>query len=89
MKWIEVGFKILPLILTAVTQVEKFVKGKGKEKQDAAVDMVKAMLEAIEGAAGKDLLDDADVQKATRAAIDAIVALENVLAKKKAEQKAA
>lgn len=84
MGWISVGFRILPFILAAIPAVEKFVKGKGKEKQDAAIEMVATMLTAVEGAAGKDLLDDADVEAATRAAIDAIVALQNIIAKKKA-----
>lgn len=72
--------KMIPLIITAVTAVEKLVTDKkGKEKQDAAVDMVRTLLPLIEGTIGKDLLDDVQVQTAVRSAIDAIVALEKTV----------
>lgn len=81
MKWVEIGFKLAPLIVGAVHAVEKLVKGaKGKEKQDAAVDLAGTMLQAIEGVASKDLLDDQKVQNAVRDAIDALVKVQNVIA---------
>ncbi len=81
MQWIELGFKIGPLIIAAVNGVERIVKGaKGKEKQDAAVELVGEMLHAIEGATSKDILNDAEVQIAVRAAMDAIVNVQNVIA---------
>ena len=81
MPWITLGLKLAPLIVGAVHAVERLVKGaKGKEKQDAAVDLIATMLAAIEGAAGKDLLDDAAVQDAVRKTIDAVVSLQNILA---------
>ena len=85
MRWFEMGMKLFPLIDEAVNWVEKFVKAKGKYKQDAAVYMVKATLGLVETGAGKDLLDDADVEKATREVIDAIVALNNLVMKKNNE----
>ena len=85
MRWFEMGMKLFPFIVEAVSWVEKFVKAKGKYKQDAAVYMVKATLGLVETGAGKDLLDDEDVEKATREVIDAIVALNNLVTKKNNE----
>jgi len=85
MRWFEIGMKLFPFIVEAVSWVEKFVKAKGKYKQDAAVYMVKATLGLVETGAGKDLLDDEDVEKATREVIDAIVALNNLVTKKNNE----
>lgn len=83
-KWITLGMKLYPLISMAVQMVEKVAHAKGKEKQDAAVEAVGVGLELFEAGIGRDLIDDAEVQKALRAAIDAYVALQNVLASKKA-----
>ena len=81
MKWIEIGFRIGPLIIAAVQGVERIVRGaKGKDKQDEAMALVGTMLEAIEGITSKDLLDDVEVQRAVRAAMDAIVNVQNVIA---------
>ena len=86
MGWLVIGFKLVPLIIGAVQAVERLVSGaKGKDKQDAAVDMVGAMLATIEGATGRELLDDAAVQEATRQVIDAVVALQNCIAKRAAK----
>jgi len=85
MRWFEMGMRLFPFIVEAVNWVEKFVKSKGKYKQDAAVYMVKATLGLVETGAGRDLLNDADVEKATREVIDAIVALNNLVTKKNNE----
>ena len=83
MAWISLGMKLVPLIAFAVKSVERFIKEpKGQAKEDAAVEMVKAMLEAVEAGAGKDILDDGDVQDATRDVMRAIVKLQNLIAKK-------
>ena len=86
MKWIDIGFKVLPYVIGAVNAAEKFVKGSGKEKQDAAVSMVETFVAAAEGVAGRDLLNDAAVQDALRNAIDAVVALQNTIAAVKASK---
>ena len=85
MGWLGVGMKVFPLVVDAVQWVEKFIKAKGKTKQDAAVHMVKAGLGLVESAVGKDLLNDADVETATRRCIDAVVALQNIINKKHRE----
>ena len=72
--------KLVPVIVAAVQAVETLLTNKkGKEKQDAAVDMVRTLLPLVEGYVGQDLLDDAQVQLAVRAAIDAVVALQNTV----------
>lgn len=88
--WLTVGLKLLPLIVSAVNAVERIVKGgaHGKDKQDAAVDLVTTMVESIEGLVNKDLLDDAQVQVALRATIDAIVAMQNAMAAARATRTA-
>jgi hypothetical protein len=66
-----------------VEQIAKLVKGlTGREKQDAVVELVKSTLAAAEGLTTTDLADDLDVEHATRAVIDAVVALHNVIARK-------
>ena len=71
--------KLLPFIVEAVQWVEKFVTEKGKYKQDAAVYMVKSILGIAEQGTNKDLLNDDDVETATRAVIDAVVKLNNIV----------
>lgn len=81
MKWLTLGLKLGPLLIAAVQSVEKLASGmKGREKQEAAIDFATTMLPIIEGAVGRDLVDDPSVQVAMRAAIDAYVALQNVIA---------
>jgi hypothetical protein len=80
MNWLATGAKLLPFIVEAVSWVEKFITQKGQYKQDAAVYMVKSILGVAELGANKDLLDDEDVEEATRKVIDAVVALQNVIA---------
>tara|TARA_Y100000310_G_scaffold331657_1_gene405646 strand:- start:498 stop:758 length:261 start_codon:yes stop_codon:yes gene_type:complete len=82
MGWIQLGVKLLPFIIDAVNWVEKFVSGKGKFKQDAAVYMIKAGLGVAEQAMNRDVLDDDEVEAATRKVIDAVVALQNLISKK-------
>tara|TARA_R100000306_G_scaffold57833_1_gene56069 strand:+ start:254 stop:592 length:339 start_codon:yes stop_codon:yes gene_type:complete len=84
MGFLAIGLKILPLVVEAIQWVEKFVTSKGQYKQDAAVYMIKSFLGVAEQGTNKDLLDDDQVEIATRAVIDAVVALQNVIASKHA-----
>jgi hypothetical protein len=86
LKWVEIGFRAVPYVIAAVQAVERFVKGRGQEKQDAAVAMVETMVLATEGISGKELLDNTKVQAAVRETIDAVVALQNVIASVKASK---
>ena len=83
MGWLNIGIKVLPYIVEAVQWVEKFITTRGKPKQDAAVEMIKKMLGLAEAGTNKDLLNDDDVEAATRKVIDAVVALQNLISKKR------
>ena len=85
MKWLHVGLKLLPYILSCVKAVEEFLGGpkRGKEKEDAAVGMVHAILQTIEAGIDRDLLNDGAVNAAVRKVMQSIVALENVVASKR------
>jgi len=80
MAWLTVGLRLLPLIITAIQQVERLVTAAtGKDKQEAAVNLVRDVLPLIEGAMDADLIDDEKVNKAVRKVIDAVVALQNAI----------
>ena len=82
MKWITLGMKLFPYIVMAVQSVEKLAGAKkGKAKQDAAIEVLGTGLAALEVGLEKDLVDNAEVNAAARAAIDAYVQLQNVIAK--------
>lgn len=83
MRWVSIGLKLLPFIVEAINWVEKFITKKGVEKQDAAVKMTLSMLGIAEEVMDRDIMNDSDVEKATRRVIDAVVALQNLLASKK------
>ena len=76
---LEIGMKMLPYIFTSVQSVERFVKGKGSAKEDAAVTMVDSILKTVEAGADKDILSDDAVNEATRDVIKAVVSLQNVI----------
>jgi hypothetical protein len=82
MSFLQIGIKLLPYIVEAVNWVERFIKGKGQTKQDAAIKLVMSMLGIAESATEKDLLEDSKVEDAARKVIDAVVALQNVIANK-------
>lgn len=73
---------IVPGVAKVEQMTELIVKAKGKEKQDAVVGLVKAALETSEGITERDLLNDPHAEAATRAVIDAVVHLHNVVARK-------
>jgi hypothetical protein len=83
---LKIGLSMLNTIVPGVAQVEAIARGlsgmKGKQKQDAVVELVKQALATSEGFVGTDLANDADVEQATRGVIDAVVALNNIVAAK-------
>ena len=89
MRWVSIGLKLLPFIVEAINWVEKFIMKKGVEKQDAAVKMTLSMLGIAEEAMDKNIMNDKDVEKATRHVIDAVVALQNLLASKETDSEIA
>ena len=85
MGWLALGMKLLPYIVEAVNWVDKFVTEKGQRKQDAAVYMVKSTLNLVEAGANRNILDDDQIEAATRSVIDAVVHLQNLVAEKRSE----
>ena len=82
MGFLQIGLKLLPYIVEAVQWVERFITTKGKYKQDAAVYMVKSILGVAERGMDRDILNDDEVEAATRKVIDAVVALQNLIKSK-------
>ena len=76
---LDIGIRLFPLIMTSVESVERLIKGKGPEKEDAAVEMVDSILKTVEAGTNKDLLNDDAVNAATRDVIKAGVSLQNVV----------
>jgi hypothetical protein len=86
-KWAGVGLRIAGLVFPQIAAVEAAARAigglKGKQKQDAVVELFRASVEAAEGLAGKQIFD-AETEAATRTFIDAAVAYQNFLAEKQA-----
>lgn len=83
MGWLNVGLRILPLILNAVGATETFFKGKksGAAKEDAAVNMVHGWVSTVETASGNHaLLKDENVDAAVRDVMRSICSLQKVIA---------
>jgi hypothetical protein len=88
--WKQIGklaLGIVSAVVPAVGQVEGAIlalKGAhtGEEKQAAVLELVKGAVSATEQISDKDLLNDPEVEAATKAVIDTVVALQNILAKK-------
>lgn len=77
--------KLVPLIIQTMSTVEDLAK-KGHEKKASALLLTQQAITLIEGAAGKDYITDPLVVAATGNVIDAIKALENVIADVKARR---
>lgn len=84
----RVAARIIGIVVPGVSAVEtiasQFGSLKGKQKQDAIVEMVRASLATAESLSGRELAGDEDVERATRGVVDAVVALHNILARKQA-----
>ena len=91
-RWKQIGglaLAIVGAVVPAVSQVENGVKAamearSGADKQAAALELVKSSVALVEQLSDKDLVNDPEVEGATRAVIDAVVHLQNVLVKKQA-----
>ena len=81
MAWLAIGLRLVPFIFGAITAVEHFFTNiHGQDKKNAAMDMISTFLIATEGVAGRDLLNDNEVRLAAGKVIDAVVAMQNVIA---------
>lgn len=75
--------KVLGRIVEGINVVEVIMNlAKGKDKQDAVVELMKQALKEIEERTGKNLVNDEEIEEASRKVIDAIVAFNNLIAKK-------
>ena len=86
MGFVAIGLKLLPYIVSAVEAVERLIRTKGEEKENAAVGMVHAILQTVEAGTARDLLNDEDVNRATRDVMRAVVSLQNVIKRKGSER---
>lgn len=88
MKWKDLGLKIAYAVFEHGSDVERMGKAipslKGSAKADAVAALVKESIAISEEVAGKDLVNDPELESAYRALSDAYVHLQNVVAKKSA-----
>jgi hypothetical protein len=82
MGFLSIGLRLLPFVMQAVDMIERCVRAPSGEKEDAAVGVVHSILQTVEAGVNKDLLNDDDVNRATRDVMRAVVSLQNVLASK-------
>jgi len=89
----DITLHIIEGIVPQVGQIEAIVKQvpqlkdlTGADKKAAVLSIISGSLQAAEGLADKDLLNDADVLAAAGGVVDAVVALQNIIAAKKAEK---
>ena len=82
MGFLGIGLKLLPYIVSAVEAVERLIRTKGEETENAAVGMGHAILQTVEAGTDRDLLNDEDVNRATRDVMRAVVSLQNVIKSK-------
>jgi hypothetical protein len=84
----HIGAAIVGTVVPGVVQVEdmawKLGTLRGAEKQDAVVQMVRGALAAANTLTERQLAEDPDVERATRDVIDAVVALQKMIAKRAA-----
>lgn len=83
---------LIKLVVSEVPRIEQIVQTipqlkdlTGAEKKAAVLSIVQGALTIVEDVADKDLVNDADVMTAAGGIIDAVVALQNIVAAKKAE----
>jgi hypothetical protein len=80
--------KLIPLVIGAVHAVES-IAGKdkhGKEKQDAAIDAIGAMISSAELTFGREIMDVPEFNSLVRKLIDDYVAVQNFVKKWKESQ---
>lgn len=81
-KFVEIGLRIAPLVISAVDAVENLFDGKGQDKEEEALRLAGLSIRAIESIMDKDVLHDPSVQEAARNLIRAYVAFQNAIANK-------
>lgn len=80
MIWLSAALKIFPLIIGAIHAVERIAGDKkGKDKQDAAIDAIGAMIKSVEVGISKEIIDETKFQELLRKLIDDYVAVQNFI----------
>ena len=82
MGFLTIGLKLFPYIMTAIESIERCVKARSEDKENAAVAVVHSILQTVETGVDKDLLNDEDANRATRDVMRAVVSLQNVISRK-------
>jgi hypothetical protein len=72
--------QVVPGVALAEEVAWKLGTHNGAAKQQNVIELVNATLTVVEGVTGKDLANNKNVDKATRAVIDAVVSLHEVVA---------
>jgi hypothetical protein len=84
----HIGAAIVGTVVPGVVQVEdmawKLATLRGAAKQDAVVQMVRGALASANTLTERQLAEDPDVERLTRRVIDAVVALQEMIAKRAA-----
>lgn len=83
MNWFNVVQKIVPIVVGAVHAVETIKNIKGKDKQDAAVSAIEAMIPAFQVALPEGVFQSDEFQILLRNLIDSYVAIQNFISKAK------
>lgn len=88
--WLKIGLAVSKFLPTLIQRIEVLHgPGNGAAKQAAVIDIVTQSVAAVDEATGKDLMQHPKVQAALKAANDALVAVQNVIAEVGAAQTAA
>lgn len=79
--WLGLGSRLVGFIVAAVNFVEKFVPKKGAEKLEAAEVAILGFVSNVEGEVAERLLLVPEVKEAVKEVVNAVVNLQNKLAK--------
>lgn len=87
MGWLSFALRLVPLVVGAVQAVESIYKKdpnkpkdqQNKERQDAAVDAIGAMIATIEATTAKEIMDEEGFKVLLRRMIDDYIAVQNFI----------
>ena len=79
--WLSLGLKLVPIIMGAIRTVENTSTKKGEDKRTDALQTIDAFVSSLEGSCNATVTQVGDVRDAVKKVIDALVELQNVIAK--------
>ena len=71
--------KFVPTLIAAIVAVERLISAHGKEKQDAASDLISVLGPILGSTVTEQELRVPAIQEAVRAGIDSLIKIENVV----------